>query len=63
MALKIKVKKGNIERALKEYKSKIIKTRQMREINEKKEFEKPSVKNRRIKQKGKYKEKIRRENE
>jgi small subunit ribosomal protein S21 len=63
MALKIKVKKGNIERALKEYKSKIIKTRQMREINEKKEFEKPSVKNRRIKQKGEYKEKRRRENE
>ena len=61
--LKIKVKKGNIERALKEYKSKVIKTRQMREINERKEYEKPSVKNRRIKKKGEYKERKKRENE
>ena len=61
--LKIKVKKGNIERALKDYKSKIIRTRQMREINERKEYEKPSVKNRRIKKKGEYKERKKRENE
>ena len=61
--LKIKVKKGNIERALKEYKSKVIKTRQMKAINERKEHEKPSVKNRRIKKKGEYKQKKRREDE
>jgi small subunit ribosomal protein S21 len=61
--LKVKVKKGNIERALKEYKGKVIRTRQMREINERKEFEKPSVRNRRLKQKGKYREQKRRENE
>jgi len=61
--LKIEVKKGNIERALKEYKSKIIRTRQMREINDRKEYEKPSVKNRRVKKKGEYRQKKRRENE
>lgn len=61
--LKVKVSKGNITRALKEYKSKVIKTRQMREVNERKEFEKPSVKNRKIKEKGIYKQKKRREND
>jgi small subunit ribosomal protein S21 len=61
--IKVKVKRGNIERALKEYKGKIIRTRQMREINDRKEYEKPSVKNRRVKQKGEYREKKRRENE
>jgi len=61
--LKIKVKKGNIARALKEYKSKVIKTRQMREVNERKEFEKPSVKNRRIKERGIYQQKKRREDD
>jgi|TARA_R110000772_G_scaffold191175_5_gene302133 ribosomal protein S21 len=61
--LKIKVKKGNIERALKDYKSKVIKTRQMKKINERKEYEKPSVKYRRLKEKGKYKERKKREDE
>ena len=61
--LKIEVKKSNIERALKEYKGKIIRTRQMRDINDRKEYEKPSVKNRRIKKKGEYRQKKRRENE
>lgn len=60
--LKIEVKKGNIEKALKDYKGKIIRTHQMREINIRKEYEKPSIKNRRLKQKGKHKEKKRREN-
>ena len=53
--LKIKVEKGNIERALK--KSKVIKTRLMTEIKDRKDFEKPSIKNRRIKEKGVYKQK------
>jgi small subunit ribosomal protein S21 len=61
--LKVKVKRGDINRALKEYKSKIIRTRQMREINDRKEFEKPSVKKRKVKGKGIYKQKKRREND
>ena len=61
--LKIEVKKGNIERALKEYKGKIIRTRQMRDLNDRKEFEKPSVTKRRMKKKGEYRQKKRRENE
>lgn len=61
--IKVEVKRGNIERALKEYKGKIIRTRQMREINDRKEYEKPSVRNRKVKQKGEYREKKRRENE
>jgi ribosomal protein S21 len=57
----VEVKKGNIERALKEYKGKVIKTRQMSELNNRKEFEKESVRKRREKQKGVYKNKKRRE--
>ena len=59
--LKIIVKKGNIGRALKEYKGKVIKTRQMRSLNERKEFEKPSEKNRKRLKKGKYKQQKRME--
>lgn len=55
--LKVEVKKGNIERALKEYKSKVIKTRQMTELNDRREYEKPSVANRKQKKKGIYKQK------
>ncbi len=55
----IEVKKGNIEQALKQYKGKIIKTRQMSELNNRKEFEKESVRKRREKQKGIYKNKKR----
>ncbi len=57
----VEIKKGNIERALKEYKGKIIKTRQMSELNNRKEFEKESVKKRKEKQKGIYRNKKRRE--
>lgn len=56
----VEVKKGNIEQALKQYKGKIIKTRQMSELNDRKEFEKESVRKRRLKQKGIYKEKKKR---
>lgn len=59
----IKIKKGNIERALKEYKGKVIRTRQMRQLNERKEFEKPSSKKRKEKIKGKYKQQKRREDD
>ena len=61
--LKVKVKKGNIERALKQYKSKVIRTRQMREINKRKEFKKNSEKRREEINKAKYREKKRREDE
>jgi ribosomal protein S21 len=56
----VEVIKGNIERALKEYKGKVIKTRQMTHLNDRKEYEKESVKKRKVKQKGVYKEKKRR---
>jgi ribosomal protein S21 len=42
----IQVKKNNIEKALKEYKSKVIKTRQMTELNNRKTYVKPSEKKR-----------------
>tara|TARA_R110002012_G_scaffold301969_2_gene502642 strand:- start:553 stop:744 length:192 start_codon:yes stop_codon:yes gene_type:complete len=38
----VKVKNGNINQALKNYKSKVIKTRQHKELKERKEFTKPS---------------------
>jgi ribosomal protein S21 len=57
----IEVVKGNIERALKEYKGKVIKTRQMSQLNDRKEFDKKSVRKRKEKSKGVYKEKKRRE--
>ena len=50
----IKIKKGNIERALKDYKGKVIRTRQMKVINERREFEKPSVKRRKEKNKAEF---------
>jgi ribosomal protein S21 len=52
----VKVNKGGIERALKELKSKVIKTRQNNQLNEKKEYKKKSVKNRQILNKAKFKE-------
>lgn len=61
--LKVKVQKGNIERALKKYKSKVIKTRQMREINKRKEFKKDSEKRREEIGKAKYRENKKREDE
>ena len=54
LIVKIKEGKGGIERALKELKSKVIKTRQVRELQNRKEFEKPSVKKRNSKKKAIY---------
>ena len=42
----IKVDRNNIEKALKIYKSKVIKSRQMSELNKRTEFVKKSVKKR-----------------
>lgn len=51
----VKVKeKGGIERALKELKSKVIKVRQARKLNERKVFKKKSLKQRERKNKAVY---------
>lgn len=54
----IKVKRGDIERALKELKSKVIKTRQNSNLNYRKEFTKKSVEKRQELQKAIYVQKI-----
>ena len=56
LIIKIDKRKG-IEKALREYKSKVIKTRQSKEINKRKEFVKPSVIKRQELNKAKYVEK------
>ena len=44
--LKIEIKKGNIEQALKQYKSKVIKTRQLKSIRDNRYYSKPTSTNR-----------------
>jgi hypothetical protein len=53
----VKVKKGDIERSLKELKSKVIKTRQNSFLNDLKEYKKKSVIKRQILNKAIYKQK------
>ena len=50
----IQVDNGNIEKALKQYKSKVIKTKQLKELRDRQEFEKTSVKKRQTKILAKY---------
>lgn len=45
---------GNIEKALKEYKRKIVKTKQIQDLRNRQEFVKPSIKNRSKFLKAKY---------
>jgi ribosomal protein S21 len=52
----INVKDGNIEKALKEFKRKTIKIKQMQTLQEKKEFKKKSAVKRLQKQKAEYKQ-------
>lgn len=54
LIVRVKEGKGGIEKALKELKSKVIKTRQLRELQNRKEYEKPSVKKRDGKRKAIY---------
>lgn len=54
----VKVKNGGIEKALKELKSKVIKTRQNSHLNDRKEFVKNSVKNREILNRAIYRQKL-----
>ena len=61
--LKVEVKKGNIERALKELKSKYIKTKVVQQCRDKKAFIKPSEKKREILHKAIYKENKKRKEE
>jgi len=49
-------KNGDIERALKELKSKVIRTRQNSLLNNRKEFTKKSVEKREIKNRAKYRQ-------
>jgi small subunit ribosomal protein S21 len=58
----VEVKKGNIEKSLKDLKSKVIKTKQNKILFENKEFEKNSVKKRRVIQKATYVQKLRNNN-
>jgi ribosomal protein S21 len=50
----IKIENGNIEKALKQYKSKVIKTRQIKELRERQDFEKNSSKKRKENALAKY---------
>ena len=59
----IKVQKGNITRALKQFKRKFRDTRVIQEIRSRQEFVKPSEKKRKQKQKAIYKAKFLHNNE
>jgi len=54
----IDVKDGNIEKALKAYKNKVKSVKQIEQLRDRKEFEKPSVTKRINKQKAIRKEKL-----
>jgi len=54
----IDVKDGNIEKALKVYKNKVKSVKQIEQLRNEKEFEKPSVTNRIQKLKAVHKEKL-----
>ena len=54
----VKVKKNDIEKALKELKSKVIKTRQNSQLNYRKEFIKKSVERREELNRAKYRQQL-----
>ena len=58
----IHVKKGDLERGLKELKSKVIKTRQNTHLNDRREYTKKSVSKRQTLQKAKYRQKFKSNN-
>jgi len=59
----VKVKKKNIEAALKEYKYKVYRTKQLEKIRDGEQYTKDSEKNREKKKKAIYKDKKRRDSE
>ena len=50
----VDVNKGNIEKALKQLRSKVIRTKQLRQLRDRKQFTKPSATKRLQKQKAQY---------
>ena len=54
----VNVKRGDIERAIKELKSKVIRTRQNSHLNDRREYTKKSVIERQQKNKAIYRQKI-----
>lgn len=54
LIIKVNNKKGGIEKALKQYKSKVIRTKQIKELRERTEHIKPSTKKRKMMAKAKY---------
>jgi ribosomal protein S21 len=52
--LKITIENGNIEKALKKYKSKVIRTKQLKTLRERQQFEKNSSRKRKANAKAKY---------
>ena len=55
----VKVDKGGVEKAIKKLRSKVRNTKQIKQLRERQEFTKPSVKNRLKKQKAIYIQKLR----
>lgn len=55
--------KSNIEKALKQLKSKVIKTKQNQQLNSRKEFVKKSVQKRNTKIKARYVQQVKRQEE
>jgi small subunit ribosomal protein S21 len=53
----VKCSNCKIEWALKKYRQKVEKTRQVHELRDRQEFEKPSIKRRRERQKASYRQK------
>lgn len=62
--LKVIIKDGdNIERALKQFKRKVVNTKLIKELRQRQEFEKPSVTERKKKLKARYVQKLRDDSE
>ena len=61
--LKVEVKGGNIERAIKEMRRKVVRTQLIKQLRDNKQFTKPSVKRREEILKAKYVQKKKEEDE
>jgi small subunit ribosomal protein S21 len=59
----VEVKNGNIEQALKKYKTKVVKTKQINQLRDRKEFVKPSVTRRDEVRKATYIQKLKTDSE
>ena len=61
--IKVIVKNGKLDPALKVWKRKVRNTKQLQQLRDNREFVKPSTKKRLSKQKAKYKQRMRTQNE